>query len=196
MRYSALRYGKTFENWEVAVAKNVVDGFLRQWECLRPEDFDDLTQEALLHWLQKRNKYRADKKCKPTTFMARVVKNKLRDILKARLAKKRRPKTGPELRFSAPVANDGEDEDSPTLEDAVEDAAAAKQLSDVELKRDMSAATRKLSPRQKLLCKMLAGGMSMSEASSQLSLPRATLYEERNRIQAILIAQGIGDYAK
>ncbi|MDD2772291.1 MAG: sigma-70 family RNA polymerase sigma factor [Elusimicrobiales bacterium] len=196
MRSSALQYGDDFDDWEVAVAKNVVDGFLRQWECLRPEDFDDLTQEALLHWLQKRNKYRADKKCKPTTFMARVVKNKLRDILKARLAKKRRPKSGPELRFSAPVADDGEDDESPTLENAVEDTAAAKRLSGVELKLDITAATDKLSPRQKLLCKMLAGGMSMSEASNQLSLPRATLYEERNRIQAILLAQGVGDYAK
>lgn len=194
MRSSALQYGDVFEDWEVAVAKYVVDGFLEQWKCLQPEDFDDLTQEALLHWLQKRNKYRANKKCKPTTFMARVVKNKLRDILKARLAKKRRPKTGPELRLSSSIAD--EDDDSPTLENTIQDISAAKQLSDVELKRDIAAATGKLSPRQKLLCKMLAGGMSMSEASSKLGLPRATLYEERNRIQAILLAQGIGDYAK
>jgi len=194
MRFSALKYAGDFEDWEVAVAKNVVAGFLEQWKCLQPEDFDDLTQEALLHWLQKRKEYRADKNCKPTTFMARVVKNKLRDILKARLAKKRRPNTGPETRLSVSIADD--DDESLAPENAVKDTAAEKRLSGVELKLDVAAATGRLSPRQRLLCKMLAGGVSMSEASRQLGLPRATLYEERDRIRAILLAGGIGVYAE
>ncbi|MFA5161531.1 MAG: sigma-70 family RNA polymerase sigma factor [Elusimicrobiales bacterium] len=193
MRSSALRYGGAFDNWEVAVAKNVARGFLEQWKCLQPEDFDDLTQEALLHWLQKRNKYRADKNCKKTTFMARVVKNKLRDILKARYARKRRPQSGQELRLSL-LASEDED-DSAALENTVEDIAAARRLTGIELKLDMATMTGKLSPRQRLLCKMLAGGVSMAEASRHLGIPRATLYEERDRIQSILFAEGVGDYA-
>ena len=40
-----LTYGGVFENWEIAVAKKLVDQFKRKWRCVSKDDFEDLLQE-------------------------------------------------------------------------------------------------------------------------------------------------------
>jgi len=193
MQFSALQYKGGFDDWEVAVAKNVVHGFLSQWKCLQPEDFYDLTQEALLHWLQNRHKYRAGLNCNERTFMARVVKNRLCDMLKAMLSKKRRPEFGEAISIYSEAVPGSDEGEAITFEEVIADPRDNTWL---ELKLDLCAVTSKLSKRQQLLCQMLASDMSMLEISKRLDVPRATLYDDLARIKKIFEANEIAGYAK
>jgi len=46
-----------FEDWEIAVAKKLVDQFKRKWRCFAKDDFEDLLQECLSHWYFRRDKF-------------------------------------------------------------------------------------------------------------------------------------------
>jgi len=78
-----------FENWEIAVAKNVVSSFLKS-NKIREYTLDDLLQECLLHWYQKRGKYRSDRKATRQTFMGHILRRRLQEILREHLADKRK----------------------------------------------------------------------------------------------------------
>ena len=67
-----LTYGGVFENWEIAVAKKLVDQFKRKWKCFSKDDFDDLLQECLSHWYFVRKKYEVSKGKKDVLFSAGV----------------------------------------------------------------------------------------------------------------------------
>ena len=52
----ALKPGDGLDKWEIAVAKKVVGEFRRRSRILRREEFDDLVQDCLLHWIGVRSK--------------------------------------------------------------------------------------------------------------------------------------------
>ena len=79
-----LTHGGVFENWEIAVAKKLVDQFKRKWKCFSKDDFDDLLQECLSHWYFVRKKYEVSKGASKSTYMSNVIKNKLMDMVAER----------------------------------------------------------------------------------------------------------------
>jgi hypothetical protein len=52
----ALKPGDGLDKWEIAVAKKVVGEFRRRSRILGREEFDDLVQDCLLHWIGVRRK--------------------------------------------------------------------------------------------------------------------------------------------
>jgi len=47
----ALKPGHGLDGWEIAVAKKLVGEFRRRSRMLWRDDFDDLVQDCLLHWI-------------------------------------------------------------------------------------------------------------------------------------------------
>ena len=86
----ALKQGNGLQGWEIAVTKKLIGEFRRRSRSLYREEFDDLLQECLMHWLEVRQQLVPDRDGPPIGYMARVVRNKLIDLARERETDKRR----------------------------------------------------------------------------------------------------------
>ena len=187
------KYGTLFEGWEIAVTKKLVGDYRRQWKCLLLEDVDDLLQECLTHWIFAKDKYDPQKEASQKTFMARVVRNKLKDLVKERERDKRKTAQN-SISLDAPILPD---DDSPALIDTLEEEGgySARLILQACLRVDLTKATKQLTPIQKKLCRLLGEeGLNMYEASQELKTPRSTLYEEIKRIRVIFEKENLREW--
>lgn len=192
-RSVSLSYGDLFEDWEIAVAKKLVNEYRKEWRCLQQQEFDDLLQECLSHWFFARDKFGPDKGASKKTFMGRVVRNKLLDIVE-KLETDMRKIDRLTVSLDEPL---GDDESDSTLLGMIETTNIKDPEENwrlIDLKIDMSKASRDLSPRQKKLYDLLERGFSMTEAAELLKTRRSTLYDERERIKKMFLEKGLEDY--
>ena len=193
-----LKDGAGLEQWEIAVTTKIVSEFRRRFRSLAREDFDDLQQECLLHWIQVRGRLVPVGEGPPVAYMSQVLRNMLTDYVREKAADKRGGEQE-HLSLDAPV--DGSD-DGLTLGALIADTtvavsgdAAGTTRHHTEL--DVARALERLTPMQRRICTMLGEeGLSVKEAAERLRIPRGTLYDEIKRIRQILSAQGLGDYLK
>ena len=192
----ALKHGEELQRWEIAVAKKLVGEFRRRSRSLAREEFDDLLQECLAHWLEVRRKLDPDPDGPPIAYMARVIRNKLTDLLRERSAAKR-ARDFDTVSLDAAVS---ESDDAPTFADLL-DAATSREPGEAhsvdrnDARIDIAKALLRLTPRQRRLCMLLSEeGLSIKEAAERLRIPRGTLYEEIKRIRKSFADQGLGDY--
>ena len=188
-----LSYKGLFHGWEVAIAKSLVNEFKIKWRCLDIDGFKDLLQECLLHWLFVKDKYDSSSEASPRTFMFRVVRNKLNDIVKGHDRLCRRISQNIDS-LDEPLF---EEDDSPTLFDRIkEDESRASDPRDqTELRIDLSQVCQHLTPKQKKLCELLGEhGLSVHRASEILKIPRSSIREEIKRIKAIFIENKLHEY--
>ena len=191
----ALGYGNGLQQWEIAVAKKLVGEFRRRSRRLEREEFDDLLQECLAHWIEVRARLTVGPEGPPIAYMARVVRNKLTDMLREQGATKR----GGDLDTVSLDAAVGDDDDSLTFADLIDvvtsGAASEAAIEDRDARIDIARAMRNLTPRQRRLCALLGEeGLSIKEAAARLRIPRGTLYEEIKRIRKVFADHGLGDY--
>lgn len=188
-------YGDLFEKWEVAVAKNLINEFKTKWDCLKKEDFDDLLQECLSHWYFSKVKYDCKRKASMQTYMGRVLRHKLTDMVRERTSDKRR--SGYEaVSLNEPIGND---KDSPTLLEKLDADSAVDgdfdPSAETGLKRDLSKALRSVTDEQRSLCRMLGEeGLTVKEAAECLKIPRSTVYDEIKRVRALFEKGRLREY--
>ncbi|MCL4745653.1 MAG: sigma-70 family RNA polymerase sigma factor [Burkholderiaceae bacterium] len=192
----ALRHGEELQQWEIAVAKKLVGEFRRRSRSLEREEFDDLLQECLTHWIEVRRKLAPDPGGPPVAYMARVVRNKLTDMLREQRATKRGGDFGT-VSLDAAV---GDSDDAPTYADLLDAASfsAAGESDPIDrndARIDIARAMAQLTPRQRRLCTMLGEeGLSIKAAAARLRIPRATVYDDIKRIRKVFADHGLGDY--
>ena len=190
------KYGDLFENWEIAVAKNLINGFKAKWDCLEKEDFDDLLQECLTHWHFSRGKYDSTRKASPQTYMGKVLRHKLTDMVREKTTDKRR--VGYEAdSLDEPI--DNEEKGAPTLLETLDADRAGEGRFDpsaeVGLKQNLSKALLNASDKQRLLCRLLGEeGLTVKEAAEYLEIPRSTVYDEIKRIRVLLEKERLMEY--
>lgn len=173
----ALKAGEGLQRWEIAVTKKLVGGFRRRSRSLEREEFDDLMQECLAHWIVVRRKLAPDPDAPPVGYMAQVIRNKLTDLIREKAADKR---AGEREALSLDAAFDGS-EDGLTLADllaeeesAQQDEAGAVDRHDARI--DIDRALARLTPVQRQLCRMLGEeGLTVKEAAERLRIHRGTL---------------------
>lgn len=190
-------YQGLFQDWEIAVAKKLVHEFQGKWTCLEQEDFDDLLQECLIHWFSAKDDYDPSREATQKTFMGRIIRNKLIDLVREREADKRKI-AHLTVSLDEPIGND---EDAQTLMDKIDEGAIADAPTDpfweIQLKIDLSKVLKKLAPHQKKLCRLIGKkGLSVKEASEYLKTPRSTVYDELKRIRTIFMKEGLEKYLK
>lgn len=194
----ALKAGEGLQRWEIAVTKKLVGEFRRRSRSLAREEFDDLVQECLAHWIVVRRKLAPDPAAPPTAYMAQVIRNKLTDLIREQAAEKR---SAEHEALSLDAALEGSD-DGLTLADLLADDESAQQdeagaVDHRHARIDIGRALAGLTPIQRQLCQMLGEeGLSVKEAAERLRIPRGTLYEEIKRIRRVFADQGLGDYLK
>lgn len=184
-------YRGLFESWEIAVAKKLVNDYRKRWKCLEREDFDDLLQECLTHWFFSKDKYDPSGGAAKNTFMARIVKNKLRDIVKEYKRNKRKVLQN-SISLNQPLS---EDKDDSSLLDILADESDFRVQS--ELKIALSETYSQLTPKQRELCAYLTEGYSsMKELGEKLGVDRVTVYREIKRIRRIFNDKGLKDFLR
>jgi len=194
----ALEHGHGLQSWELAVAKKLIGEFRRGSQTLADEEFDDLLQDCLVHWIEVRHKIGSDSDRPPLSFMARVIRNKLTDRARKRGA----------LRWAGDFdavsldATIEPSEDGPTLFELIA-SSESSQLSDpteFELQHariDLRRAMRHLTPAQRRLCKMLGDeGASVTEIAEQLCVSSVAIYSQMRRIRKVFAKHGLGKYLK
>lgn len=187
------RYEGLFEDWEIGVAKNVIERFRKQWKCLELEGFEDLLQECLSYWHFSKDDFNPAAGANIRTFMSRVVAHKLQHLIEKQTAGKRKAGIN-NVSLDEPISDE---EGSPTyLDQLSEDESRVSNLHiTAQLKIDISRTTEKLTPQQRELCRLLGEeGLSISEASEVLKTPRSTLYEDIKRIKAIFQQENLQEY--
>ncbi|BAP88978.1 RNA polymerase sigma factor, sigma-70 family, ECF subfamily [Burkholderiales bacterium GJ-E10] len=194
----ALEHGNGLQKWEIAVTKKLVGEFRRRSPSLAREEFDDLVQECLAHWIVVRRKLTPNPDKPPVGYMAQVIRNKLTDLMREQKAEKR---AGDLDTLSLDATIDGS-EDGMTLGELLADAESTAGGDHQGVDRhhariDLARVLVQLTPAQRRLCAMLGeDGLSIKEAAERLRIPRGTLYEEIKRIRKIFADHGIGDYLK
>lgn len=193
----ALKAGEGLHRWEIAVTKKLVGEFRRRFRSLAREEFDDLMQDCLAHWIVVRRKLQCDPAAPPVAYMAQVVRNKLTDLIREQEADKRAGEQDA-LSLDAPI--DGSD-DGVTLAELLADNEIppdeAGAIDPRHARIDIGRAMARLTPVQRRLCQMLGEeGLSVKEAAERLRIPRGTLYEEIKRIRKVFADHGLGDYLK
>lgn len=155
----ALKVGEGLQRWEIAVTKKLVGEFRRRSRSLAHEEFDDLMQDCLAHWIVVRRKLPPDLDAPPVAYMAQVIRNKLTDLIREQAADKR---AGEQDALSLDAALDGSD-DGTTLADLLADSESAQpddpSAVDCHHARiDIARALARLTPAQRRLCQMLGEG--------------------------------------
>jgi len=192
----AFGYGNGIQQWEIAVAKKLVGEFRRRSRRLEREEFDDLLQDCLTHWVEVRARLTPSADDPPIAYMARVLRNKLTDLIREQGATKR----GGDLDTVSLDAAVGDDDDALTFADLIDLATSgatgeAAIGEDRDARIDIARAMKKLTLRQRRVCALLGEeGLSIKEAAVRLRIPRGTLYEEIKRIRKVFADHGLGDY--
>jgi len=192
----AFGYGNGIQQWEIAVAKKLVGEFRRRSRRLEREEFDDLLQDCLTHWVEVRARLTPSADDPPIAYMARVLRNKLTDLIREQGATKR----GGDLDTVSLDAAFEDDDNAPTLADLIDGATSGAAGETTagdgrDARIDIARAMKNLTPRQRRLCALLGEeGLSIKEAAARLRIPRGTLYEEIKRIRKVFADHGLGDY--
>jgi len=192
-----LNYKNTFLQWELAVAKKIVYEYQQKYGCLKRIDFNDLLQEVISHWYFNKGKFELNRKASKKTFMAKIVKNKLNDILREELADKRK------INSQAFSLNQsiGEDENNPdyidnvTVNNIPTREAISNPFLSILKKIDIDKTLQKLNPKQQIICELIMSkDLNISDLSKCLNTPRSTVYDEIDRIRKIFEKAGLKKY--
>lgn len=167
-------YQNLFGDWEIAIAIKLTMEFMASYNEFDDLEEDDLLQECLTHWLFAKDRYKHNRNASQKTFMATVIRNKLKDILEKLQTDKRRINSL-SISIDQPLSDD---EDSGTLLDIIPEnpnyPTAVDATMDACLKRDLEKATSKLSSQQMKICSRLSQGYNIAEISKLLKTPRST----------------------
>lgn len=185
---------KIIENWEIAIAKNVVHEFLEQDENSHFE-FDCLYQDCLLHWCKKRNKYQKERGASKRTFMGNILLKKLKDILRDQKTDKRKILFNTVSLNQPIVSNYSNDESGSirTLEDILSDTTQDEE-NKIFLKSDVNKTVNKLSLSQKNLCSLIKNNYPIEQIITILKISRKTYYRKLKHIRKVFYARGLEEY--
>ena len=194
----ALKEEQGLANWEIATAKKLVSEYRRKHRILEREEFEDLMQECLAHWIVARRRIPPEPDPRPpVSYMAQVLRNKLTDMVREMTADKRAGDPGA---LSLDASLDGTEDGitlGEVLADEQADPAGSGDVDSRHARIDLSRVMALLTPAQQRLCQLLGEeGLSIKEAAERLRIPRGTLYEEIKRIRRIFDRQGLSNYLK
>lgn len=180
-------YGRLFEKWEVSIARKVVNDFRNRWQCLERDFVDDLIDECLKHWFFAKSTYSSGKNASIKTYMTRVVRHKLYDLIKERQRLKR-------IDFYRSVSLNKfleDNSDSPFLADPSPNSPD-EAVDHLELHTKIQKVYKRLTSTQKKLCEALKGGeLTVTQVSLRLKIHRSTVYEEIKRLREIFEDEGL-----
>jgi RNA polymerase sigma factor (sigma-70 family) len=178
-----------FPQREIEIINHLVRDFLSSRSRHPDLELEDLVQEALFHWWAQRPRYTQSRGASIETFLRRVVRARLQDRERGIKAQKRDRGRGP-ASLDQPLAEDEPQGD--TLADTI--AGPADTAGTALYRVSLEAALARLNSRQKQIIAGLAQGYFMSQLSQRLNIPRATLYDQLDRVRRIFRDEGLSQF--
>jgi RNA polymerase sigma factor (sigma-70 family) len=191
----ALKPGQGLAKWELATVRKIVSEHRRRYWVLHFWDHDDLVQDVLLHWIEIRGRTRQSSEAQPpVSFMAKVVRNKLTDLIRELDSDKRAGDVG-----AMSLESMQEDDDGVHLNAALPtettDSWESEGVDCRDARIDLSRVLGLLTSTQRELCRLLGEeGLSVTEAARALGLHRSSVYEQVARIRGCLETEGLDAY--
>lgn len=180
-------YQGLFENWEIAIAKKLCSEFLAGHSWLKGFNLDDLVQECLIHWYLVRGSYRPDRGASARTYMSKVIRRMLLNLLEEQLTDKRKAEHLA-IPLDRPIEEGGLSLGDTTPADIIPPEA------DVSLRMDLGKALDKLTPLQRKLCDLLEQGYTVTEIGRILGKSRGAVYDDIKRVRKIFSDEGLEEY--
>ena len=140
-----------------------------------------------------KEQYRPESGASERTFLNRITRNKIADLIRRREANRRKV-----LYVSDSLDEMDENEQSINLKEKllmVEEQIVSK-ISAANLPEAMAKATAGLSFRQKQICRHLSEGMSQVKVGKMMKIPRATLQDEIKRIREVFRKVGLEEFLR
>jgi DNA-directed RNA polymerase specialized sigma24 family protein len=149
-------------------------------------------QECLIHWFFIKDQYRPELGISEQTFLNRITRNKLTDIMRLKGTNKRK------VFYLSESLDAMEDTHSINAKEKVlmDEEQIISKLSEEDLPDALAKATTKLSFRQKQLCKFLMEGISIAKAGEKMNIPRTTLNTEVKRIRVVFRESGLEEFLR
>jgi len=189
-------YEEYFQPWELKIAKGMVGKFLQKYLQLSWNEFEDILQECLSHWVSVKGQYDPQRGASMETFMGNVIRKKLMQIWRDMESDKRKV-SHLMVSLNEPLC---QEEDSATHLDQLSDQPGEKGETQNEqacLKIDLAKTLCRLLPRQQELCTYLSDeNTSIQEISQKMGIPRTTVYDEIKRIRKFFYDEGLEEYLK
>jgi len=185
------------EGWEIAVAKRRVKKCRDEWEILKFENFEDLVQDCLVCWLEKKSKFDPDRRSEydperatsKKAFMGGVVERYLSHRRDALFRKKRK------ILFETESLDEFFDEDSESSSENRRHQPST--FEDPNPGIDISAVIQKLDPHQREICLLIQReGMSFHQIGKHLKKHHSYVYREVERIKEVFEQEGLKGYLK
>ena len=172
--------------------RQVVNAYLRLHPPIPGYDADDLYQEGRTVWLRAKHTFRSDGGASLSTYIGRVVENRLSDLAREGRAGRRWSPRGT-LSLDAPVGEDGD-----PLADLLRDGAPSP---DVEAERSellerLARMRERLPLRQQEVLDALADERHRAGIARDLGISRDTLYEDIRRIRDACRDAGLEDFLR
>lgn len=182
-------YGDLFSDEELGVVRHLVHEYRRTNRCLLwVHGFDELVQDCLVHWLDVRETYNAEKGASQRTYMSRVVENFLRGRIRHLKTQKLEPGWSAAL-FSAAVEKESSDR---CLGDVLKgDEDPEKDLESEELATALDDAMAALTDRQRQIAEAKADQVPMTQIAKELRISRDTVYADLRRIRKVFEDKGL-----
>lgn len=147
-------------------------------------------QEVYAHWFVARKKYKPECGASLKTFMERVARRRLLNIVKEKERAKRKA-----FYISLSLDELLEHEDGGFIKEFVAtENEAVNTLMKKELSVAVTKAIDKLSFRQQELCRLLKEDPNLNQAAKRMNVARSTLQDEVRRIREIFRKDGLEEY--
>ena len=186
------RPGPGLEAWEEQLVRFVVADFWAPGQFPPHVDQEDLEQAAFEHWLRVRGKYDGTRGASPKTFLRRVVKNKLLDIVRGMQAGKREAR-----RQTVSLQDQLGPDESLTYEEVIgSEEDTAREAQEAVLRGHIDSTSERLTSRQRAVVDGLSEGLTLAELSRTLRAPKSTLYGELERIRGVYRDAGLEEYLR
>jgi RNA polymerase sigma factor (sigma-70 family) len=161
-----------FAEWEIPAVRSAATRFAASYRVPRFET-EDLVQEAMALWLKWRPTYDPTRGASPRTFLRRVVRAKLLDLLERELAHKR---SAPEVFLSEPVGGtEGEDLTWAELVSDPGDVSTSDSAEQRVLAEALGRARQRLLPKDRQILDAWYEGRTSAEIAELLTKPRTTV---------------------
>jgi len=149
-------------------------------------------QECLVHWFFTKDQYRPELGASERTFLNRITRNKLADIVKFEKRNKRK------VMYLSASLDAMEETYSVNAKEKVlmKEEQVISKITAGDLPDAMSKVTANLSFRQKQLCRFLMEGISIAKAGEKMNIPRTTLNAEVKRIRTVFKEAGLEEFLR
>lgn len=166
---------------DIEFARTILYAEIRQLRlrgAIRPSDEDDIAGSVMVHLVEAWPSF--DPTRGPAeAFIQQVVSTRLVSVLRERNARKRR----------WPVQHTGTGADEPAAPAWSDDRWSRL----IDLRMDLDAAMRRLSPKQRAICDQLLRDL-LTHAAKEMGIPRRTLRDNVAKIRRVFRDAGLEEY--